>query len=764
MLLKGQLEEAQFENLATDPTNLPDGRAWVNTTAGRAKIAIAGGVKSVVTDDRMTAANISNAAVGNTSSTNVQNAINELQGDIDSINTTLPLKIDKSLLTTAGDMIYASAPNTPARLVNGAPGKVLKVGADGIPSWSFQAANGVNYITSGEADFGGLEKFKLFSDPVMATPPWAGDFVDGPANTGTIDGATNVAVVYNSNYAYHDYPINGSDSYIFYKKAGNQQGKGFYVDFTINHSDYGHLLEISFQYNLSTIAGNPIPDGAVKVYIQHMWSANLTPLNPNTFGAYSKDYTSTFKALYQCQKSPYPLNSTEDMRLVFYISTNAIQSYYLTFDNLSVKPATNTSSTPITDWQSYTPTVTATTTNPTFGTIAAHSASYRRVGDSAHIRYTFRQTSAGTAGSGTYLFSLPPGLSIDSAKINTNANSISNPYVMGSAYFGAGVAGEVIYSTGQTNKVTLSAGPNQFTSATATDNFGAANATIGFEAMVPIQGWSSAVTMSDQADMRQFKGRVGLSTAISPAANSAILFNSITTDSHGAYNSATGEVTINVPGFYYFTTFLNASSATTASTVYLHINGSTQVQIGGMSASAQCTGAAGVDLQAGDRVVLKCSNAITSLSTLSNFCWARMSGNATIAAAENISCSVWLTANTAVAASGIILFNAREYDSHNCFDTTSGTFTSLQAAEYEVVGYISNNTTSAMGIQIWKNGSNYKPLTIVNANGFGQGSVKIKLLPGDTITIRSQTAVTFTGAALLSAGPCALQITKVGNY
>ena len=44
-------------------------------------------------------------------------------------------KIDKSVLTAKGDIIYASAASTPAKLAIGANGKVLKV-VNGIPAWS----------------------------------------------------------------------------------------------------------------------------------------------------------------------------------------------------------------------------------------------------------------------------------------------------------------------------------------------------------------------------------------------------------------------------------------------------------------------------------------------------------------------------------------------------------------------------------------------------------------------------------------------------
>lgn len=61
-----------------------------------------------------------------------------------SIDTTLKAQIDAqipdTLLTTTGDVIYASAANTPSRLGIGSTGQVLTV-ASGVPSWA--AASGV---------------------------------------------------------------------------------------------------------------------------------------------------------------------------------------------------------------------------------------------------------------------------------------------------------------------------------------------------------------------------------------------------------------------------------------------------------------------------------------------------------------------------------------------------------------------------------------------------------------------------------------------
>ena len=77
-------------------------------------------------------------------------------------------KIDKSILTTKGDIIYASAANTPTRLGIGANGKVLKV-ANGVPSWAddintntaHSHSAGVGLTGSGNAGTSGTYTYKV---------------------------------------------------------------------------------------------------------------------------------------------------------------------------------------------------------------------------------------------------------------------------------------------------------------------------------------------------------------------------------------------------------------------------------------------------------------------------------------------------------------------------------------------------------------------------------------------------------------------------
>jgi hypothetical protein len=56
--------------------------------------------------------------------------------------------VNNTLTTTTGDMIYASAANTPARLGIGSTDQVLKVTA-GVPAWATPAAGGMTQLATG---------------------------------------------------------------------------------------------------------------------------------------------------------------------------------------------------------------------------------------------------------------------------------------------------------------------------------------------------------------------------------------------------------------------------------------------------------------------------------------------------------------------------------------------------------------------------------------------------------------------------------------
>lgn len=67
-------------------------------------------------------------------------------------------------------------------------------------------------------------------------------------------------------------------------------------------------------------------------------------------------------------------------------------------------------------WRQYVASITATVSNPTKSLGALDLAFWRQTGDSIEVMYSYKQTSAGTTGSGLYQFNLPSDLLIDGDK------------------------------------------------------------------------------------------------------------------------------------------------------------------------------------------------------------------------------------------------------------------------------------------------------------------------------------------------------------
>ena len=62
-----------------------------------------------------------------------------------------------------------------------------------------------------------------------------------------------------------------------------------------------------------------------------------------------------------------------------------------------------------TTWSTYTPTIGATTTAPTLGTVVSQFARFQVIGKVMFLQMTIDTSSAAAAGTGTYLFPLPSG-------------------------------------------------------------------------------------------------------------------------------------------------------------------------------------------------------------------------------------------------------------------------------------------------------------------------------------------------------------------
>lgn len=143
-------------------------------------------------------------------------------------------------------------------------------------------------------------------------------------------------------------------------------------------------------------------------------------------------------------------------------------------------------------WASYTMTIGATGSSPTKGTNNVDNAQWRRVGDSMEIMYSYRQTGAGSAGSGQYLFPVPSGYTIDTAKLGATAvkassivgdgevstNGIDTYSCQINVYNSSNLSLYSVYATGTSDAI-----------GSAAVALSGASVQYSFFARVPISGW-----------------------------------------------------------------------------------------------------------------------------------------------------------------------------------------------------------------------------------------------------------------------------------
>jgi hypothetical protein len=162
----------------------------------------------------------------------------------------------------------------------------------------------------------------------------------------------------------------------------------------------------------------------------------------------------------------------------------------------------------ISEWADYTLAITGTTTNPTPGTVTQNKAQWRRVGSNIEIRIDYETSTVGTAGSGAYLFSLPPGIVADESRWpRINAGAGADIAACGTAYVRAStsdssVAMQVMaYGTGSVRDKLILYGQQTFgpyTISPVSSTFFAMNS-VGIryhlEASFPVVGWSSNINL-----------------------------------------------------------------------------------------------------------------------------------------------------------------------------------------------------------------------------------------------------------------------------
>lgn len=746
-----------------------------------ASAAIALSKLAALTTGKALQSNASTGAIEASSVTNTE--LGRLSGVLSSvvgISDTQTLT-NKTLTNPVLDMQtmvgQSSTPSTPAAsnfkfYVKNSTNKLTMMDSSGSEYTVGADALTRNYITNGEAIMAGSTTgWNLYNDGASVRP------VDGTG--GVVDSRVQFSVQDNG------LPTSNAKFYFAFAVGNvNAQGYGVSYDFDIQDIDKAKVLNIQYAYRAGTtafVAGNPSDrtssgDGSVTVYIYDKTNGVLIP--PSTYRMYSSSTTlhDNFLASFQTAS-----NSTA-YRLIFHVSTTTALNTALYLDNVAVTPSTYVYGTPITDWQSYTLTIGGTTTAPTPGTVTVNSAKWRRVGDSMEISYQFEQTSAGSAGSGDYLFPIPSGYTVDSSKL-----SAMNPArtAVGSGKLAAGSSG-----TGATTPpITVLLGtsnPNAFklnyiqSSVESSFNMGSSGyalsgtfLSISFKASVPITGWSSSVQMSDSADTRILSGDYGgTPTGTLNTSDNAVTWPTKVADTHSIFNG--NSMTIPVSGYYQFSgsAYINGTYTTGNWIRFsLLVDGVTKRLSFDITPAVSVyqtkLSVASIYLNAGQVVsftmATNAGSPSYSAGTNNFLTFSRISGPSAIAATETISAQYTNTSGPAIPTTATLFgYPNKVWDTHGAYNSGTG-FTCPVAGTYNVSAqYLTGSSTvGTFVLQIRVNGTivgidSVSRLVATASDVVPKVSMLVKCVAGDVIqtywnsTVTSQTMNTSTGVNLIS--------------
>lgn len=520
-------------------------------------------------------------------------------------------------------------------------------------------------------------------------------------------------------------PLSGQNSFILTKDAADRQGQGWSYDFVIDNASKSKVLQIQFDYIVNSgtfVAGGQGTNSDVVVYIYDI--DNSTLIQPTTYKLFSSSTVVADKFISNFQSSA----NSNNYRLIFHVATTSASAYTLKVDNVVVSPTTLSYGTPITDWQSYTPTFTG------LGTPSSVQIYYRRLGDSLQVRGGFV---SGTSTSTEARMSFPAGLvsssSMRAVEMVGDAGKDNN----NGAQFRLGTLCEpgVSYFTFGTQ----TSAPSVVTTKANGDALVVSGDLILMNATVPIQGWSAQVQSSDVNDQRIAVASFGAATAnVGQTAGNPILFPGVNYDSHAAYNPSTGEYTIPVSGEYQFS--INEWYTNTDNYLYLYKNGTKlQVLVQGQ-ALYLTSGTASNKFVAGDKITFISTTSADVIYSAGNYqckIFVKRTANpASITSTETVAAKYFIANSVSFSTTQPVDYATKDYDTHSAVTTGSAwKFTAPIAGIYEIETCFASGT-GLVNIFLHKNGNQDSVLMTTTTSAYTSGSTTIRLNAGDYIDVR----------------------------
>lgn len=363
---------------------------------------------------------------------------------------------------TATRIIASDANGQLASLASGVNGQTLIADSTQSGGYRFKDNTVKNYILNSDAEVD-VQGWSAYADAAGSSP------VDGTGGSPTTTWTRGTSS-----------PLRGAGSFLLTKDAANRQGEGAGCAFTIDSASQARVMQIGFDYSISS---GTYADADVTVWVYDV--TNSTLIQPAPYKILNVVGNTRFLATFQTAS-----NSTS-YRLILHVSSTSASAYTIKADNFYVGEQITSYGAPVTDWVSYTPTTAG------LGTISASTIESRRVGDKLEIRGSF---TTGTTAAST-------------AQINLGYNGVSSNVVASSTKLKSTVevVGKCVRNIANTDQyfLTCQASQGYLTfgiknatySPTTLQNgstlFGSTEANVYIEASIPIEGWSSGVTMSD---------------------------------------------------------------------------------------------------------------------------------------------------------------------------------------------------------------------------------------------------------------------------
>lgn len=524
----------------------------------------------------------------------------------------------------------------------------------------------------------------------------------------------------------------------------------------------GKNLQLSFDYKIfsGSSFANLSGTAANTYYVLVYDITNSVWLQPtNTYGITSLQ--GTWSGTVQ------PSTTCAQLKMVILQANNTVAGNVdLSCDNFYIGKKIAPTGPAFTDPVAYTPTFGA-----GYGTVTNQKIYWQQAGKFMRV---FGTATMGTVTAGTGEISLPSGKNIDSSYYQASAKNIVGGIRNITNAGGSGADGttqRLGFDGTNLDKVWLTSSSTQDIAGgtfrlTGVNSALSTSDTLNIDFTVPILGWSSNVQLSSDAGNSQivFSGSKSSTQAIT-AAVTDITFATIK-DSSGSWSGSA--FTVSTPGDYNVSGSLT-DNASTAQIIYVYLNGAISKTLGYMSAgNAMCGNAVLPNLKAGDVISLRSSASTTiSANAGQNLSIFKLSNPQTIAASDTVAASYFMSGTATPGAATPINFDSKEYDYTGMVTTGAGVWSAKPGVPglYQVAVYLelTNGVTSA--ISVYKSGSNYKYIGLINSSSLRLSMVTdIRLTSTESIDIRVSGATSSFLGTTLAGGASHISIKRVGNY